>query len=94
MRTLPINQAKDSLSAVVHAVEAGEPVELTRHGRPAAVMISFEAYTELVGEADGFGMRLDRFAERWRAVSNASEEGLNDPFADVRDRGLGRIVEL
>lgn len=50
MQTLPVSEAKDQLSALVEAVEeTHETVMITRHGKPAAVLISpeeFEALTE------------------------------------------------
>jgi len=42
MRTLPLRQAKASLSAVVEAAEHGEATTITKHGRPAAVVVPVE----------------------------------------------------
>jgi prevent-host-death family protein len=42
MRTLPLRQAKASLSAVVGAAENGEATTITKHGRPAAVVVPVE----------------------------------------------------
>ena len=43
MRTLPINQAKNQLTAVVEEVSSThQPVTITRHGRPAATLIATE----------------------------------------------------
>jgi prevent-host-death family protein len=39
MRSLQLRQAKASLSAVVDAAERGEATTITRHGKPAAVVI-------------------------------------------------------
>lgn len=39
MRTLQLRSAKASLSAVVEAAERGEPTTITKHGKPAAVII-------------------------------------------------------
>lgn len=39
MRTLPLRDAKASLSAVVEAAERGEATTITKHGRPAAVVV-------------------------------------------------------
>ena len=39
MKTLPLRQAKASLSAVVEAAERGEATTITKHGRPAAVVV-------------------------------------------------------
>lgn len=43
MKTLPLNEAKNSLSAVVEEVSSThQPVTITRHGRPAATLIATE----------------------------------------------------
>ena len=41
MRTIPLSEAKDKLSGLVEDVDAThEIVTITRHGRPAAVLMS------------------------------------------------------
>jgi antitoxin Phd len=42
VRTLPLRQAKASFSAVVEAAEHGEATTITKHGRPAAVVMPVE----------------------------------------------------
>ena len=42
MKTLPLRQAKAFLSAVVEAAEHGEATTITKHGRPAAVVVPVE----------------------------------------------------
>jgi len=42
MRSLPLREAKASLSAVIGAAERGEPTTITKHGRPAAVVVPIE----------------------------------------------------
>jgi prevent-host-death family protein len=39
VRTLQLRDAKASLSAVVEAAERGEATTITKHGRPAAVVV-------------------------------------------------------
>ena len=39
MRSLQLRQAKATLSEVVDAAERGEATTITRHGKPAAVVI-------------------------------------------------------
>ena len=39
MRILGLRDAKASLSAVVEAAERGEATTITKHGRPAAVVV-------------------------------------------------------
>jgi prevent-host-death family protein len=40
MTTIPLTEAKDDLSAVIRQAES-EDVLITRHGRPAAILIGF-----------------------------------------------------
>jgi antitoxin Phd len=42
VRTLKLREAKASLSAVVEAAERGEATTITKHGRPAAVVVPVE----------------------------------------------------
>jgi antitoxin Phd len=42
MKTLRLRDAKASLSAVVEAAEHGEATMITKHGRPAAVVVPIE----------------------------------------------------
>jgi prevent-host-death family protein len=39
VRTLRLRDAKASLSAVIEAAERGEATTITKHGRPAAVVV-------------------------------------------------------
>ncbi len=42
-----LQDAKNKLSAVVDAARRGEPQLVTRHGKPAAVVVSAEEYERL-----------------------------------------------
>ena len=44
-----LQDAKNQLSRVVDAARAGEAQVVTRHGKPAAVVLSFENYERLKG---------------------------------------------
>ncbi|TFD53728.1 type II toxin-antitoxin system Phd/YefM family antitoxin [Cryobacterium sp. Hh11] len=50
MQTVSVSEAKDKLSALVESVEAThDAVVITRHGKPAAILLSpddFESLTE------------------------------------------------
>ncbi len=52
MKQVPLNQVKDDLSRYLREAEAG-PVVITRHGKPAGVLIGFES------EEDWFDYRLE-----------------------------------
>lgn len=87
-----IAQARDQLTQLVHQVEQGNPVELTRRGKRIAVILSAEAYDRLLSPKSDFWTLLVKFRERL-----AEEDVDIDPdevFKDVRDRSPGRDVNL
>lgn len=54
MRTLQVRDAKAAFSALVEAAERGEPTTITRHGKPAAVVVPVEAARQLYPERPSF----------------------------------------
>ncbi len=42
MKSVALAEAKTHLSALVEAVEAGETVAITRHGKPVAQLVAIE----------------------------------------------------
>lgn len=50
MQTLQVRDAKAHFSELVAAAERGEPTTITRHGRPAAVMVPIEVARRLYPE--------------------------------------------
>lgn len=61
MRTLPVRDAKAAFSALVEAAERGEPTTITRHGKPAAVVVPVEAARRLYPERPSFADLLLAF---------------------------------
>ncbi|HET9476864.1 MAG TPA: type II toxin-antitoxin system Phd/YefM family antitoxin [Dehalococcoidia bacterium] len=60
MKQIPLSQLKDDLSRFLREAE-GEDIVITRHGKPAGLLIGFES------EDDWFDYRLEhdpRFLER------------------------------
>jgi len=59
MNTINLRDAKTNLSAVVEAAERGEATTITKHGRPAAVVVPVEAArTLLKGSRSSFASLL------------------------------------
>lgn len=54
MRKLQLRDAKAALSAVVEAAEQGKPTTITKHGRPAAVVVSYTEWARLKQKAPSF----------------------------------------
>lgn len=50
MRSIQIRDAKAKFSALVEAAEKGKPTTITRHGKPAAVLVPVEAAKRLYPE--------------------------------------------
>lgn len=90
-KSYSIAKARDQLAELVHRAEKGSAVELTRHGKPVAVILSKQAYEELTRRRPGLWDAIERF--RQRADLEAADLG-PDVFKDVRDRSPGRKVDL
>ena len=50
MRNVNLREAKANLSALVDAAEHGESFTITRHGKPAAVIIPLDLASKLLDE--------------------------------------------
>ena len=46
LREVPVKEAKAKLTELLRAVEAGERITLTRHGKPVADLVQYEAMKE------------------------------------------------
>ena len=57
MRKIQLREAKAKLSAVVDQAVSGEPSVITRHGKPKAVILSFEEWQKL-SQVPSFGRLL------------------------------------
>ncbi len=57
MREIQLRDAKATLSAVVDSARRGEPAIITRHGKRAAVILSFEEW-ERLSHVPSFGRLL------------------------------------
>jgi prevent-host-death family protein len=64
MKEVPLSKIKDDLSRFLREAEKGEIV-ITRHGRPAGVLIGFES------EDDWFEYKLERDPRFLRRIEQA-----------------------
>jgi prevent-host-death family protein len=79
MKRVPLSEVKDDLSRVLRQAE-GEGIVITRHGKPAGVLIGFHS------EDDWFEYRLEhdpRFARRIEAARTSLREGRGVRFEEV-----------
>lgn len=83
-----IAEARDNFTSVVHEAEKGTTVELTRRGRPVAVLVGAADYERLSRKAPRFWEAYEKLQQK----HDLSELGI-DPdviFADTRDGSPGR----
>jgi antitoxin Phd len=81
-----IAEARDNFPRVVHEAETGEAVELTRRGKPVAVLLSLSEYQRLGAGRQSFWEAYEDFRRRHAD----SEVETDDVYADVRDPSPGR----
>jgi antitoxin Phd len=84
-----IAQARDRLPGIIHDVERGSAVELTRRGKPVAVILSVQDYRRLSSGRIGFWNAFERLRD-----SPEFEPIDPDTFEGLRDRSPGRPVDL
>ena len=86
-----IAEARVNLPAIVDQAEAGQEIELTRRGKPVAVVVSLR-------ELEKLRRKPTRFRETYKRFLKAhplAEVGLESDFFDSgRDRSSGRKVVL
>jgi antitoxin Phd len=91
LKQYSIAKARDHFTSLVRAVERESAIELTRRGKPVAVMLSIQEYKRLLTGQAGFWEAYSAFRER----VDLQELGIEpDTFAGLRDRSPGREVRL
>lgn len=87
-----IAEARHNLARLVHQVEQGTHVELTRRGKPVAVVIPMGEYSRQVKGITGFWQAVEDF----RRDVDLKRLGVNPSlvFQGARDRSTGREVNL
>jgi prevent-host-death family protein len=86
-RNVSIAEARDHLTGLLRDVERGKTVELTRRGKPIAVLISRDEYERLRGK----GPSLLEALRAWQAECPPQFEGFTpEEIATLRDRSPGR----
>jgi prevent-host-death family protein len=97
MTEIPIFQAKNHLASIIHEAESGDSMKLTRHGKPAAMLIGMDEYERILGSGTGLVANLELWRRDWRpdgAEKDGSEGQDDDAFAGLRPAQSGRPVEL
>ena len=86
-----IAEAKNKLSTIIHYVEKGPCVELTRRGKPVVVLLSIQEYERLSRKYTGLWSAVSEFR---RKVKDEGIEISDIDFKGLRDLSVGREVEL
>ena len=86
-----IAEAKTKLPSIVHMVEKGPSVKLTRHGKPVAVLLSIQEYERLGQKQGNFWNSLATFR---KTMVKEGIEITDSDFKGLRDLSEGREVEL
>lgn len=85
MQTVPLSEAKDKLSGLVEQVEREhETIEITRHGHPAAVLMSKDALDSLYETL--FWLSQPGVREDVAEARRQLDAGETQSAADVRAR--------
>jgi prevent-host-death family protein len=91
MHRYSVAECRAHLPSIIERAEAGEAVEITRRGRPVAVIVSREEFERLRSERPAFAEVYRAFLKKF----SLAEVGLDADFAaSVRDRSPGRRVKL
>lgn len=90
MTSISISKAKDQLTSIIHDVESTHtPVELTRHGKAAVVIMAAEVYQKWSEERPSFTVLMESFTNEYGSVAIKDKD-----LEDLRPTDPGRGVEL
>jgi|YNPBryantNP2012_1023418.scaffolds.fasta_scaffold03066_4 prevent-host-death family protein len=81
-----IAQARDRFAEIIRRLESQERVEVTRRGRPVAVLMSIEAFERLRSAQADFWDRYQAFRASYDLDALAIGP---ETFAGTRDRSAG-----
>ena len=86
-----IAEARDHFTTIVRDVEQESAIELTRRGKPVAVLLSIQEYKRLSSSQGGFWKAFIAFRNR----VNLQDLGIEpDIFTGLRDQSPGREIAL
>lgn len=81
-----IAEAREKLAHVIQEAEQGSTVELTRRGKPVAILLSLGEYERLSRKQGSFWESYQEFRRKYRDL----DVDTADAFEDVRDPSPGR----
>ncbi len=85
-----IAEARDRLTQLVRDAEKGLSVELTRRGKPVAILVSLGGYEKLQKQSMSFWEAFEQFENEVDLKAIGIEPGT---FEGLRDQTKGREVD-
>ena len=82
-----IAEARNHFTAIVHDLRATPLIQLTRRGKPVAVLLAIEEYERLSAGRTGFWESYEAFRDRIDLTQLDLEPAI---FEGLRDRSPGR----
>ncbi len=76
MSQATISQLKNHLPEMVHTVEAGQDLHITRHGKPVAVIVSLARYQQAFSSGKGIFNAVQRWRQQFPDADGFSDEEL------------------
>lgn len=87
MKVSSIAEAKNNLSHLIHELDTEEAIQLTRHGKPVAVMMSEAHYKKLRSPTSS----LNTAILNWRNQQDTLSDGFSeDALQSMRTEAKGR----
>ena len=86
MKTSTIAEAKNNLSQLIYQLESDEPIHLTRHGKPVAVMLSEVNYQKLTHKDNS----LYQAIQEWRTQLKSDGALTESELKNLRVASQGR----
>jgi len=94
---MPIFKAKNQLASIIHEAEAGDSIRLTRHGKPAAMLLGMAEYERILGTGPNLVAALSHWRREWPEggePKHGSASPEDEVFEGLRPALSGRPVEL
>jgi prevent-host-death family protein len=79
---ISISQAKNHLTAIVHSVETGPAIQITRRGKPVAMLVSLKEYERLSRRQNNFYDAMMAFRQ---SLEEDGVEITGEEFEGLRD---------
>jgi prevent-host-death family protein len=82
LKSFSVTEARRNLPSLIREVEKGETVEVTRRGKPVAVLIPTKEYAELNGPSQDLWRAIQEFRHQF----DLTELQIDEIYQNVRDR--------